>query len=410
MRVIPWIGRSACCLLAGLSPAAWAMPGPDPVADAAPAAPAAAAPPPVTAAIGYKGDVVAVAAGRNRSQRGVRYMDIVDLVVAADLERVAGWRGMTAMVDVLNAKGGRANNIANTLQGVDNSEVSDNQTRLFQAWVQQSFAGDRLSLLVGRYDLNSEFYHNDAAAPLIAPAFGIGSELASTGPNGPSIFPQTALAVRLRATGPARVDGGRAYAQAAVVRAPRGIADDGPRTALLVAEAGWQGRTSVALGGWSYTRSQPRITPPGVTVTAGRAMSHGVYLLVEQDLAGRADAPGHWRAFGRMGLSDGRTTPFAGGWQLGVTGQGVVSGRPDSLVSLGASSGALSSHYRRGNPPQASPLARAESTIELTYSDRVTSFLQLQPDVQYVRRPGGVRDRPDALVVVLRAAIDWTLF
>ncbi len=71
----------------------------------------------------------AVAAGRNRSQRGVRYMDIVDLVVSADLERVAGWRGMTAMVDVLNAKGGRANNIANTLQGVDNSEVSDNQTR-----------------------------------------------------------------------------------------------------------------------------------------------------------------------------------------------------------------------------------------------------------------------------------------
>ncbi len=87
-----------------------------------------------------------------------------------------------------------------------------------------------------------------------------------------------------------------------------------------------------------------------------------------------------------------------------------MSGRPDSLVSLGASSGALSSHYRRGNPPKASPLARAESTIELTYSDRVTSFLQLQPDVQYVRRPGGVRDRPDALVVVLRAAIDWTLF
>lgn len=407
MRTARSIRRIACCLMAGLSNPAQATPGSD---QTLVEASQADTPPPVTASIAYKGDVVAVAAGRDPGQRGVRYMDIVDLVVAADLERVAGWRGMTALVDVLNAKGGRANNIANTLQGVDNSEVSSNQTRLFQAWVQQSFAGDRLSLLVGRYDLNSEFYHNDAAAPLIAPAFGIGSELASTGPNGPSIFPQTELAVRLRATGPVRAEGGQAYAQAAVVRAPRGVADDGPRTALLVAEAGWQGRTSVALGGWGYTRSQPRITPPGVSVADGRAASHGVYLLVERDLAGRADAPGHWRAFGRMGLSDGRTTPFAGGWQLGVTGQGVVAGRPDSLLSLGASSGALSGHYRRGNPVDASPLAMAESTIELTYADRVTSFLRLQPDVQYVRRPGGVRDRPDALVVVLRAAIDWTLF
>lgn len=384
------------------------MPDPDPVAADAPAA--AATPPPVTASIAYKGDVVAVAAGGERSRRGVRYMDVVDLVVAADLERVAGWRGMTALVDILNAKGGQANTIANTLQGIDNSEVSNNQTRLFQAWVQQSLDGDRLSLLVGRYDLNSEFYHNDAAAALIAPGFGIGSELASTGPNGPSIFPRTEWAARLRATAPARADGGQAYAQAAVVRAPRGVTDTGPRTALLVAEAGWRGRTSVALGGWTYTRSQPRITPPGVTVAEGRAASHGAYLLLEQDLAGTADASGHWRAFARMGLSDGRTTPFAGGWQLGVTGQGVVPGRPDSLVSLGASSGALSGHYRRGNPSGGSPLATAEATIELTYADRVTPALRLQPDIQYVRRPGGVRDRPDALVVVLRAAIDWTLF
>lgn len=406
MRFTRLIRRAACGIIAGLSCPAQAMPGPDPaVADAAPPAP-----PPVTASIAYKGDVVAVAAGRERQRRGVRYMDIVDLVVAADLERVAGWRGMTALVDILNAKGGRANDLANTLQGVDNSEVSGSQTRLFQAWVQQRFAGDRLSLLIGRYDLNSEFYHNDAAGALIAPAFGIGSELASTGPNGPSIFPQTELAVRLRATGPARAGGGQAYAQAAVVRAPRGVADDGPRTALLVAEAGWQGRSAVAIGGWSYTRPQPRITPPGVTIGDGRATSHGVYMLLERDVAGKAGAPHHWRAFARMGLSDGRTTPFAGGWQLGVTGQGVVAGRPDSLVSLGASSGALSSHYRRGNPPDASPLATAESTIELTYADRVAPFLRLQPDVQYVRRPGGVRDRPDALVVVLRAAVDWTLF
>ncbi len=87
---------------------------------------------------------------------------------------------------------------AGTAQGVDNIEVSRQRARLFEAWVQQSFAGDKASVLAGLHNLNSEFYANDSAGLLIAPAFGIGSELAATGPNGPSIFPSTALAARVK--------------------------------------------------------------------------------------------------------------------------------------------------------------------------------------------------------------------
>lgn len=45
--------------------------------------------------------------------------------------------------------------------------------------------------------------------------------------------------------------------------------------------------------------------------------------------------------------------------------------------------------------------------VELTYSDRIAPFLTLQPDVQYVRRPGGLRDVDDALVLGLRAIVEW---
>ncbi|MEN2747408.1 carbohydrate porin [Sphingomonas sp. T9W2] len=347
----------------------------------------------------YKGDVVAVAAGEGR---GLRYLDNIDLLAALDLDRAVGWQGGSAFASLLNNLGGRPNDLAGTLQGVNNIEVGAPDLLLYQAWFQQSFAGDRLSVLVGKYDLNSEFYSGDAAAHLIAPAFGIGSELAATGPNGPSIFPRTDLAIRLRASDE------RHYVQAVAIRAPRGTADTGrDRSTLFVAEGGLQGRTAIAIGGWAYSRRQPRVAPPGVTLAEGTAASHGVYLLIEQDLAGQADQPGHWRAFARAGLSDGRTTPFAGGFQAGLTGRGIVPARPDSQVSIGVASADLSTPYRRANPAGEPALTGSEGMVELTYSDRIAPFLTLQPDVQYVRRPGGLRDVDDALVLGLRAIVEW---
>lgn len=347
----------------------------------------------------FKGDVVGVVAGETR---GARYLDNIDLIAALDLDRAAGWQGGSAVVSLLNNLGGRPNDLAGTLQGIDNIEVGTPDLHLYQAWFQQSFAGDRLSVLVGKYDLNSEFYSGEAAAHLIAPAFGIGSELAATGPNGPSIFPRTDLAIRLRAGDE------RHYVQAVAIRAPRGTADTGRvRSTLFVAEGGLHGSTAIGIGGWAYSRRQPRIAPPGVTLAEGTAASHGVYVLIEQDLAGEADQPGHWRAFARAGLSDGRTTPFAGGFQVGVTGRGIIRARPDSQLSIGIASADLSTPYRRANPVGEPALSGSEGMVELTYSDRIAPFLTLQPDVQYVRRPGGLRDVDDAVVLGLRAIVEW---
>ena len=96
---------------------------------------------------------------------------------------------------MLNNSGGAPNDVAGTLQGVDNIEVRTPRLRLFELWLEQSLGP--ASVRAGLYNLNSEFYADDAAGQLLAPAFGIGSELAATGPNGPSIFPSTALGVRL---------------------------------------------------------------------------------------------------------------------------------------------------------------------------------------------------------------------
>lgn len=358
--------------------------------------------PAIQVAITYKSDVVGVDAGPGA--RDVTYLDNADLTVAADLDQAVGWRGATAFVDVLNNFGGRPNDTARTLQGINNIEVGGPGLYLYQAWVQQKFADGQLSVLAGRYDVNSEFYSNPAAGQFIGPAFGIGSELASTGPNGPSIFPRTELAVRLR------YDGNGSYGQFAAVRAPRGTVDvAGKRSMLFIAEAGYRGTTAVSAGAWTYSRSQPEIVPPGVSTGDGFAASHGAYVLAEQDVAGQADRPGYWRAFLRAGVSDGDTTPFGGGMQIGLSGTGIMKSRPDSAASIGYAMAGLSRRYRRANPPGESALTGSENVVELTYSDRLLPFLILQPDIQYVFQPSGVRDVHGVVVLSLRAIINWEL-
>ena len=150
--------------------------------------------PPVQLAADYTLDLVAVDAADRGS--GTALLDNLNVTADFDLDGLIGWRRATAHVHVLNNFGGMPNNRANTLQGIDNIEVASQRLRLFEAWLQYGL-GSNASARVGLYDMNSEFYANDAAGTLLAPAFGVGSEIAATGPNGPSIFPSTALALRL---------------------------------------------------------------------------------------------------------------------------------------------------------------------------------------------------------------------
>lgn len=348
--------------------------------------------------VSYTADVTGVVDG-GLAQRG-RFLDNLDVVADLDLERLTGWRGATAHIDVLNNSGGIPNDDAGTLQGVDNIEVPSQRLRLFEAWVEQAWGAS--SLRVGLYDLNSEFYSNDAAGLLIAPAFGIGSEVAATGPNGPSIFPSTALAARFQ-----RVWGGGAFVRAVALNAKAGVLGDPGGVdvsfgdgALLVAEGGVEGARKLAFGVWRYTDKQDNIRDPV------RDIAQGAYVLYDQPL-NDPDGARATSAFVRAGVSDGKTTPFVGGWQAGVLVQRVFDARPDSAFSFGVNYGKLSNGYRRNQVDLGAPMDDDELQLEATYSDRVLPFLSIQPDLQWTHRPGGDRSVEDALVAAIRVSIDW---
>ena len=354
----------------------------------------------------YKADIATVA--RGGAERGVRALDNLDIALNADLDQLIGWRGARIFVDGLNNMGGKPNDLAGTIQGVDNIEVDEHHAKIYQAWIEQK-AGDHATILAGLYDLNSEFYHDDAAGLLLAPPFGVGSELSATGPNGPSIFPSTALAARLR------VSNDHIYVQGAVLNAHAGtIGDSGGVDlsvrdgALLIAEAGWTSHGKIAVGAWRYTKRQPRIVAPGLTEAPPPHKAQGIYLLMEHDLAGSDGDARHVQGFLRAGLSDGKTTPFTGGWQAGILVGRPIAARPESAFSIGYADGALSSGYRMPVMADA-PLPAHERMVELTYSDRLMKHVLLQPDVQYVFHPAGDSGLRNTLFFGLRLQIDLNI-
>lgn len=353
----------------------------------------------------YTADVAGTV--RGGTAHAGRALDNLDVIVDGDLEKLVGWRGATVHGYLLNNSGGAPNDLAGTLQGVDNIEVGRPRARLYELWVQSRFASDRGSVLAGLYDLNSEFYSTEASGLLLAPPFGIGSEFASTGPNGPSIFPSTALAIR------ARIEGGQgAYLQAAALNAHAGTVGDpdGPSTdfdngALMIAEAGFGDSWRLAAGGWFYTERQPDLRALDANGDPALSKARGGYVLAEYPFVDGGEAGRSVRGFARLGFSDGDTTPFSSGWQAGVLVERVFASRPDSAFSIGVEQGVLSSKQRANTFDEGLSPADAESSVEITYSDKVAPRVALQPDLQVIRRAGGDQDARTVVVMALRMTV-----
>jgi porin len=368
-------------------------------------APAANSPPAHFSMV-YRGDVQDVASGG--VQRGARYVD--NLIVSGDfdLDRLVGLKGVTAHIDVMHNFGGVPTDLAGSLLGVNGDEQSIHRLRLAQAWVQDSFAGGKASVLVGFYDVSSEFDVTDSSGLLIGTSFGTSPEFDSSGPAGPSGFPSTSFGVRLRLQ-PKETEYAVfvvANAHAAALGDPGGPDFTFSDGLLLAGEVGYTGWGKVAVGAWRYSKPQPGVRVPfdGVEETH---VSQGIYGLVEHALNAPKDGVRKVTLFGKVGVSDGRTTAFHGAWQAGVLVDQVFKSRPESQFSAGVSQGRLSRGFRDNGRDEGLDVGSTETAFEATYSDKLTPQLAIQPDVQWIHRPSGDAGVKDALVIALRLTVSF---
>ncbi|PYQ29750.1 MAG: hypothetical protein DMF57_16110, partial [Acidobacteria bacterium] len=129
-------------------------------------------------------------------RRGTTYLGTLRFQLTLDGSRLAGVSGMTLFVEGLNIHGGHPSRFAGDAQGVSNLE-GPARWMLNEGWIQQNLFDNQLSILIGRYDLNTEFYRLQSAGLFLNSSFGIGPEFSQSGRDGPSIFPDTSVGTRI---------------------------------------------------------------------------------------------------------------------------------------------------------------------------------------------------------------------
>lgn len=357
---------------------------------------------PILLQVTYTGEVIGNVSGG--LERGSRYLDNLDLVLEADLERVAGWTGAQLHLYGLYNNGASISELVGDTQALSNIETGVRAVRLYEAWIDQKL-GDKASLLVGLYDLNSEFDALDASGLFVGSAHGIGTEFAQSGQQGPSIFPVTSLTARVQ------IEPAEGWAvRAAVLDAVPGdparpartvIRIDGEEGALLVGEVqaplGAGGKGKLLLGHWRYTAAFDGIDGNGAA--RGNA---GSYIRAELPLTDRPE--GKIDAFARVGTANGRINMFDFFTSAGLKFTGWIPGRGEDEFGIAIAAAFTSEPYRTAT--DASP---TEVALEATYRTQLTPWLAVQPNLHYIRRPSADPTIPDAFVIGLRSQVSFDL-
>ena len=381
---------------------------------------------PVILTFSYTGELVQDAVGGSR--RGLAFAGAAGVELTLLLQRLVGWDGARVFVFALDTHGGAPSYLVGDVQGVSNLEAPPT-TRVEEAWLQQNLLNNRLSWLVGRYDLNTEFYRLQSAGTFLNSSFGIGPEFAQSGHGGPSIFPNPALGTRVDFKPSANVAWRAAVLDGRPVDRPGGGIQSFGRGdgALLVGEVALLARPDtvgeprqrrfrigrgparpyagkLALGAWYYTARFPDLVD---TVANGRSLqrhgSGGAYLIGDLALWSPREGRGPLTAFVQLGLGDGRVNQIAGYLGGGFTFTTPFPSRAGDALGLAVAAARNGSQYERALASVGIPAA-GETTVELTYVAQLASWLTVQPDLQYVIHPGGRQTTRNALVAGLRIA------
>ncbi len=325
--------------------------------------------------------------------------------VALDTAAAGLWRGGRAVV-VGQWIGGRGPSASlGDAQVVSNIEMTPG-ARLSEVYLEQTFAGGRGRVALGRQDITAHLAVLEHGAVFVNSSFGLSPEFAQVGPStAPATFP--GLTAGWAARRGAYVEAA-AFAHLDRAAAPPGTAssgacgDDGR---FYAAEAGWSRPVSdgaphakFGLGGWHHARCYER---PGAAPAEGNS---GVYALAEGRLPLSLGAAGGLDAFVHGGVANGDRNAIRQYVGAGVAARGVFRSRPDDVLGFGVATARPSG---RDVPGASLPGLAAESSLELTYRVALREGLALQPDVQYVVRPGFAATRPRAWVFVLRTDLSF---
>jgi porin len=344
-----------------------------------------------------------------------------------------GVPGLTLFVSELVTHGPNPENgLVGDAQGVSNVTVRPGY-RSYEGWVQYNFLNDHWSVLVGQYDLATEFYRSRTANLFFNYALGTGTAFGLSGVEGPSIYPYTALGGRIAYKPTQNIVFRTAILDGVPLYRPPNDAvspfrrDDG---LLLVSEAAWLridrpidpslkpqfriGRFSglppyddkVAFGGWYYTAKFPSLNEVDQFGNPlQKRDSAGAYMMIDKVLYETKDHSQQVSAFLQLGVAEQEVNRFGSYYGSGIAAAGLIPGRPKDEVGIAVAIARNGFSYMQSQMQQGIPVNRAETVIEATYLAQVNAWLAIQPDFQYVIRPNTDPTLRNAMVFQLRAEV-----
>ena len=370
----------------------------------------------VDVTVEYKADFLSDTSGGIK--HGGNYLDNLDVKFAFDNDKLLGIKGNKALIYFLNNDGSKPNaSRVGSTQGIDNIETGTSTFKLYEAWDEQSFFDNKLFVLVGLHDLNSEFDETDMTANFIKPTMQIGQTFAQSGQNGPSIFPTTSLAGRIKVAptetsyiSMAAFDGvpgdpNKPHGTHIDLRSRDGL--------LLIAEGGFTPKPAdgvdgtpnkFAVGAWTYTKKMDDLVDVDGSGNPVKNRQDGAYFLSSYQVYHDKDAGHDLGVFLRGGIADGDTAQVDWDYEAGLVGNGWVPTRPDSEIGAGFSQAHNADKYIQSVSGAAD---RNEYSLELYYRDKLYRGISVQPDIQYVMNPGTDTVTKNATIVGIRFDVNF---
>jgi porin len=402
----------------------------------------------VTITLSYTNDFLANVGGGIKT--GSVFLGIFQPQVDLDLEKLVGWQGGRIHVHGLVTHGPffSANYLGNIL-AVSNLEAGP-VGRLYALWYEQNAPNDLWSVRTGLMLADSQFLQSETASNFINNGISWPTFLAANLPASGPAYPLPAPGIRVRVKPRDDIEfqaavfsgdpsGGNGSNQPAPL--PTGTVFSFRGGAFVIAEASYlpnRGKDTPGLPGayrigvWYHTSphfGDQRFDNTGLSLanpqSTGIPLEHtgdqGIYGVIDQTLCrvpGTDDQglSGFLRA-GRVPSDRNLISFYADG---GLLYQGLVRGRPNDKVGIAAAYARVSSSARGLDADTALfgnffyPVRSGETMIEIMYKAQLAPWWTLQPEFQYIIRPGGgvlnpdyVSLRPNARVIVVRSAMNF---
>ena len=379
--------------------------------------------------------------------RGGAYSGLLSLGANVDLEQSIGWEGATF------------NSTWNWLYGNDLSSQYIGNSMLvsgiagppafscYQLWLEQKLFQYVLSIRGGMLGLDTEFGISDTATLFVNTTFGMPYLFLNNLPNGGPTYPMSTPGVRVALHPASWMTLRSALTQAnpfTTEQNPHNFNwNFGPAGGLLSLnefETQWNKRTdstglpgAAKAGFWIQTGEDPAPQASASFVysaPSANAYGTGFYAMVDQQITdpckmtyadesnacipcvkggaaqGKVPCRMGLHSFARIGFSPQQwsvTSFYADG---GVAYKGLLPGREKDQLGLAFA-------YAQMSPSLLSQASAAglsgsfESVAELTYSWIVSPSVALQPDLQYVIHPNGTEQYGNALVLGIRAVVNF---